>query len=83
MSFVLTNAPSTFMRVMNEVLNDYIGVLVVVYLDDILIFSKKNKEHMRHLEMVLRRLQEEKLTVNLEKSEFIKEELVYLGFVVS
>ena len=70
------------MRVMKEVLKDCIGVFVVVYLNDILIFNKTKEESMKHLEFVLRKLQEEKLTVKLEKSEFIKEELMYLAFLV-
>jgi hypothetical protein len=81
--FGLTNAPSTFMRLMNHVLRAFIGKCVVVYFDDILIYSKNLGDHVQHLKSVLDVLRKEKLFANLKKRTFCTDNLVFLGFVMS
>ena len=83
MSLELSNVPSTFMRLMNEMLKEYIRKFVIVYLDDILIFSRTREEHLQHVRKVLEKLQQNKLLINLKKCTFLQKELIYLGFVIA
>ena len=82
MPFGLTNALSTFMRLMNHVLRAFIGKFVVVYFDDILVYSKI-LDDVEHLRCVLAVLRNEKLYANFHKCTFCMEKVVFLGFVIS
>ena len=82
MPFGLTNAPATFQRLMNSVLSPFIDKFVIVYLDDILVFSRNEEEHEEHLRAVLQKLREEKLYAGRGKCEFGVRSIEYLGHTV-
>ena len=83
MPFRLTNAPETFCNLMNNVLFDYLDDFVVVYLYDIVIYNRTLEEHVNHLSLVLSQLRKYTLYVKIEKCEFAKQEIKFLGHLVS
>lgn len=83
MSFGLTNAPAYFMYLMNKVFMEFLDKFVVVFIDDILIFSKTEEEHAEHIRMVLQKLREHKLYAKRSKCEFWLKKVSFLGHVVS
>ena len=83
MPFGLKNAPSTFQRVMDNVLQDLQGKICLCYMDDIIIFSTSLQEHMQSLSKVFERLRRSNLKVQLDKSEFLHKEIGFLGHIVS
>nr|GEX37921.1 putative reverse transcriptase domain-containing protein [Tanacetum cinerariifolium] len=82
MSFGLTNAPAVFMDLMNRVCKPYLDRFVIVFIDDILIYSKNRKEHEGHLKLILKLLKEEELYAKFSKCEFWLSKVKFLGHVI-
>jgi hypothetical protein len=82
MSFGLTNAPAYFMYLMNSVFMPELDKFVVVFIDDILVYSKNEEEHVRHLHVVLQRLREHHLYAKLSKCDFWLKEIKFLGHTI-
>ena len=83
MPFGLTNAPAAFMDLMNRVFRPYVDQFVVVFINDILVYSKDRENHDTHLRVVLETLRKERLYEKLSKCEFWLREVSFLGHIVS
>ena len=83
MLFRLTNAPAVFQRFINDVFSNLLDVCVVVYLDDILIYSDDIMQHQSYVKEVLKRLWKARLYAKIEKCEFHSDSMEYLGYVLS
>ena len=82
MPFGLTNSPAAFMDLMNRVFKPYLDQFVVVFIDDILVYSKSGEEHERHLSIVLQTLRDKQLYAKLKKCEFWLDKVSFIGHVL-
>ncbi len=82
MSFEFANASATFQNYINFALRKFLNVFVIIYLDDILIYSQNEEKHMNHVQLVLKRFKKYKFFVKLSKCEFDLKEVDYLKFIV-
>jgi hypothetical protein len=83
MSFGLTNAPAYFMNLMNKVFKEYLDKFVVVFIDDILIYSKNDSDHEKHLRLVLQKLRDNQLYAKFNKCDFWLDEVPFLRHIIS
>jgi hypothetical protein len=83
MPFGLTNAPAIFQHLMNDIFQEFLDNFVVCYLNDIMIFSKNEKDHEKHVRMLLQKLHNVELYAKLEKCIFHQPQVEFLGYIVS
>ena len=83
MPFGLSNAPAVFMDLMNRVFHMYLDQFVIVFIDDILVYSESKEKHAEHLRIVLQTLCDQRLYAKFSKCEFWLNRVVFLGHVVS
>ena len=83
MVFSLTNAPSVFQHLSNDIFQEFLNIFVTIYLDNTLIFSKTRKKHDEHVRQILQQLQEYGFHVKLKKCTFYCNQLEILGYIVS
>ncbi|CAN4106905.1 unnamed protein product [Withania somnifera] len=83
MSFGLTNAPIAFMDLMHRVFKPYLDLFVIVFIDDILVYSRSKSDHERHLGLILQTLREHRLYAKFSKCDFWLKYVAFLGHVVS
>jgi hypothetical protein len=82
-SFGLTNAPAYFMYLMNKVFMEYLDKFVMVFIDDMLVYSRSEEEHEEHLRLVLQKLRDHRLYAKLSKCEFWLNQVAFLGHIIS
>ncbi len=83
MPFGLSNSPAIFQALVNDMLRDIVDRFLFVYLDDILIFSQNERDHVQHIRRVLQRLQDNRLFAKVEKCQFHVQSAPFLGFILS
>ena len=83
MSFGLTNAPAVFMNLMNDVFRPFLDLFIIVFIDDILVYSKSEEEHAEHLRTVLGILRARQLYAKFSKCEFWLNSVTFLGHIIS
>jgi hypothetical protein len=82
MPFGLCNAPATFQSTMNDIFRDLLDECVIIYIDDLLVYSRTHEDHERHLRMVLSRMRQHGLRARVHKCRFLQPEVDYLGYIV-